>query len=143
MSKHEFSSEEAKEAQLKSANARSENAKRRGAIRDLAKQVSVSEVLSQNELDMNLTNEQKLEIKMHFLKAVLAPLAIDAQRHGHKLIEMVAQSEVDEMMKETSSKQEASLSGDKLSLYDALSSGVIDANRISIDDVNLIRGFVQ
>ncbi|MGR5138554.1 hypothetical protein [Vibrio jasicida] len=143
MSKHEFSSEEAKAAQLKSASARSENARRRAELRALAKQVSLNEVLSQNELDINLTNEQKLEIKMYFLKAVLAPLALDAQRHNHKLIEMLMQSELDEILREQPSKQDINLTGNKMSVYEAIRAGVIDEQRISIDDVNTLRGFVQ
>ncbi len=138
-----FDAESGKEAQLLSAKSRSENARRRNEIKAMTKQVALSELLSEQGLDMNLTNEQKLEIKMHFLKAVLAPLAIDSQRHNHKLIEMVVQSELDEILKEQPSKQDISLTGEKMSIQQALKSGLIDDSRISLDDLNFLRMYVQ
>ncbi|HDY7737137.1 TPA: hypothetical protein RQJ91_000670 [Vibrio vulnificus] len=143
MSKHEFNSEEAKAAQLKSAEARSLNAKRRGEVKALAQQLSLNEMIKDNGLDVSLTNEQKLEIKMHFLKNVLAPLAIDTQRHNHKLVEMVAQNELDEILKEQPTKQDISLTSEKMSIQQAMKSGLIDESRVSIDDLNFLRGFIQ
>lgn len=143
MSKHEFNSEEAKAAQLKSAEARSLNAKRRAEVKALAQQLSLNEMIKENGLDVSLTNEQKLEIKMHFLKNVLAPLAIDTQRHNHKLAEMVAQNELDEILKEQPTKQDISLTGEKMSIQQAMKSGLIDESRVSIDDLNFLRGFIQ
>ncbi len=143
MNRHEFSSEEAKQAQLKSAEARSQNAKRRAEVKALAQQFSLNEMVKESGLDVTLTNEQKLEIKMHFLKRALAPLAIDVQRHNHKLLEMVAQNELDEILREQPSKQDISLTGEKMSLQQAIKSGLIDDSRISTDDVNFLRMFVQ
>ncbi|HAT8506066.1 TPA: hypothetical protein I7217_16895 [Vibrio vulnificus] len=143
MSKHEFNSEEAKAAQLKSAEARSLNAKRRAEVKALAQQFSLNEAIRESGLDVSLTNEQKLEIKMHFLKNVLAPLAIDTQRHNHKLVEMVAQNELDEILKEQPTKQDISLTSEKMSIQQAMKSGLIDDSRISIDDLNFLRGFIQ
>ncbi|HDY7993856.1 TPA: hypothetical protein ACGUON_000712 [Vibrio vulnificus] len=143
MSKHEFNSEEAKAAQLKSAEARSLNAKRRAEVKAFAKQLSLNEMIKDNGLDVSLTNEQKLEIKMHFLKNVLAPLAIDVQRHNHKLVEMVAQNELDEILKEQPTQQDIRLTSEKMSIQQAMKSGMIDESRISIDDLNFLRGFVQ
>ncbi|MFA4726324.1 hypothetical protein [Vibrio vulnificus] len=143
MSKHEFNSEEAKAAQLKSAEARSLNAKRRAEVKALAQQLSLNEMIKDNGLDVSLTNEQKLEIKMHFLKNVLAPLAIDTQRHNHKLVEMVAQNELDEILKEQPTQQDIRLTSEKMSIQQAMKSGMIDESRISIDDLNFLRGFVQ
>lgn len=143
MSKHEFNSEEAKAAQLKSAEARSLNAKRRAEVKALAQQFSLNEAIRESGLDVSLTNEQKLEIKMHFLKSVLAPLAIDTQRHNHKLVEMVAQNELDEILKEQPTKQDISLTSEKMSIQQAMKSGLIDDSRISIDDLNFLRGFIQ
>ncbi|HDY7528526.1 TPA: hypothetical protein RQJ59_001784 [Vibrio vulnificus] len=143
MSKHEFNSEEAKAAQLKSAEARSLNAKRKAEVKAFAQQLSLNEMIKDNGLDVSLTNEQKLEIKMHFLKNVLAPLAIDTQRHNHKLVEMVAQNELDEILKEQPTKQDISLTGEKMSIQQAIKAGLIDDSRISIDDLNFLRGFIQ
>lgn len=143
MSKHEFNSEEAKAAQLKSAEARSLNAKRRAEVKAFAQQLSLNEMIKDNGLDVSLTNEQKLEIKMHFLKNVLAPLAIDVQRHNHKLVEMVAQNELDEILKEQPTQQDIRLTSEKMSIQQAMKSGMIDESRISIDDLNFLRGFVQ
>ena len=143
MSKHEFNSEEAKAAQLKSAEARSLNAKRRAEVKALAQQLSLNEMIKENGLNVSLTNEQKLEIKMHFLKNALAPLAIDAQRHNHKLVEMVAQNELDEILREQPTKQDISLTGEKMSIQQAMKSGLIDESRVSIDDLNFLRGSIQ
>ncbi|WP_210472621.1 hypothetical protein [Vibrio crassostreae] len=137
-----FDAESGKKAQLLSAKSRSENAQRRNELKAIAK-VSLSELLSEHGLDVNLNNEQKLEVKMHFLKHVLAPLAVDAQRHNHKLVEMVVQQELDEMLKESPSKQDIKVSGEKMSLVDALKSGVVDDSRISLEDINFLRGYIQ
>ncbi|PMO04337.1 hypothetical protein BCT19_01245 [Vibrio splendidus] len=137
-----FDAESGKKAQLLSAKSRSENAQRRNELKAIAK-VSLSELLSEHGLDVSLTNEQKLEVKMHFLKQVLAPLAVDTQRHNHKLVEMVVQQELDEMLKESPSKQDIKVSGEKMSLVDALKSGVVDDSRISLEDINFLRGYVQ
>lgn len=100
-------------------------------------------ILEDNCLDVNLTNEQRLEIKIHFLKSVLAPLVVDEQKHNHRVIEMLLQNELDEMLKAEPSKQELKVSGEKMSVYDVIRAGVIDEQRISIVDVNTLRGFVQ
>ncbi|EOX4831354.1 hypothetical protein ACG9VV_000870 [Vibrio alginolyticus] len=104
MSKHEFNSEEAKDAQLKSASARTQNANRRKELRELFKKTPLMTILEDNCLDVNLTNEQRLEIKIHFLKSVLAPLVIDEQKQNHRVIEMLLQNELDEMLKAEPSK---------------------------------------
>ncbi|MDC5812836.1 hypothetical protein OPW07_24250 [Vibrio europaeus] len=143
MSKHEWNSEEAKQAQLKGAKSRSENAKRRREVMALARKVSLKDLMDSQELNVNLNNEQKAEIKMHFLKAAMVGLAIENSKHQNKVTEMCVQNELDEMLKEQPSKRDISISGDKLSVADAIKSGLIDETRISLEDVNHLRMFVQ
>ncbi|MFA1571660.1 hypothetical protein A152_0021855 [Vibrio tasmaniensis 1F-187] len=90
---------------------------------------------------MNLKNEQKAEIKIHVLKSALTLLAHEKIKHKNKLVEMCVQNELEEILKQQPEKQINLTSG--MSVYEALKAGVLDEDRVSIDDLNLLRGFIS
>ncbi|MEZ8168148.1 MULTISPECIES: hypothetical protein [unclassified Vibrio] len=136
-----FNTDSAKEAQLKSADKRSENTRRRKELLSLASDFSLSDLFSENELNVNLKNEQKAEIKIHVLKSALTLLAHEKIKHKNKLVEMCVQNELEEILKQQPEKQINLTSG--MSVYEALKAGVLDEDRVSIDDLNLLRGFIS
>ncbi|EHY1122954.1 hypothetical protein K2V14_003953 [Vibrio vulnificus] len=145
--KHEYNSETAEKARLKGLEVRRERAKEREQRKQealqLIKQKSMAELVDELKINVNLSNEAKQEIYGYLLKALIDVEIVETAKHRFKTEQMFTKHELDELLKEQPNKQDINVSGEKMSLIDALKSGVIDDSRISIDDVNTLRMFVQ
>lgn len=145
--KHEYNSETAEKARLKGLEVRRERAKereqRKQEVLELIKSKTLTELVDELKLNINMGNEVKQEVYAYLLKALIDVEIVEKAKHRFKTEQMFTKFELDELLKEQPSKQDIKVSGEKMSLIDALKSGVIDDSRISIDDVNTLRMFVQ
>ncbi|ELS0753747.1 hypothetical protein QQ213_003555 [Vibrio vulnificus] len=145
--KHEYNSETAEKARLKGLEVRRERAKereqRKQEVLELIKSKTLIELVDELNINIGMSNEVKQDIYAYLLKALIDVEIIEKAKHRFKTEQMFTKFELDELLKEQPSKQDIKVSGEKISLIDALKSGVIDDSRISIDDVNTLRMFVQ
>lgn len=145
--KHEFNSETAEEARLKGLEVRRERAKareqRKQEVLELIKQKSMSELVEELQIKVGMSNEVKQDIYAYLLKALIDVEIVEKAKHKFKTEQMFTKFELDEMLKEQPAKQDISLTGQKMSLKEALKSELIDESRISLDDVNMLRMYVQ
>lgn len=145
--KHEYNSETAEKARLKGLEVRRERAKereqRKQEVLELIKSKTLTELVDELKINVNIGNEVKQDVYAYLLKALIDVEIVEKAKHRFKTEQMFTKFELDELLKEQPSKQDIKVSGEKMSLIDALKSGVIDDSRISIDDVNTLRTFVQ
>lgn len=145
--KHEYNSETAEKARLKGLEVRRERAKereqRKQEVLELIKSKTLIELVDELNINIGMSNEVKQDIYAYLLKALIDVEIVEKAKHRFKTEQMFTKFELDELLKEQPSKQDIKVSGEKMSLIDALKSGVIDDSRISIDDVNTLRMFVQ
>ncbi|PTP81146.1 hypothetical protein [Vibrio splendidus] len=145
--KHEYNSETAEKARLKGLEVRRERAKereqRKQEVLEMIKSKTLTELVDELNINVGMSNEVKQDIYAYLLKAMIDVEVVEKARHRFKTERMFTKFELDELLKEQPSKQDIKVSGEKMSLIDALKSGVIDDSRISIDDVNTLRMFVQ
>lgn len=145
--KHEYNSETAEKARLKGLEVRRERAKereqRKQEVLELIKSKTLTELVDELNINIGMSNEVKQDIYAYLLKALIDVEIVEKAKHRFKTEQMFTKFELDELLKEQPSKQDIKVSGEKMSLIDALKSGVIDDSRISIDDVNTLRMFVQ
>ncbi|CAH1602468.1 conserved hypothetical protein [Vibrio jasicida] len=146
-SRHKWSSETAKQAQEKSVQSRLESnalkAKLRQEALQLIKQKSMAELVDELKINVNIGNEVKQDIYAYLLKALIDVEIVETAKHRFKTEQMFTKHELDELLKEQPTKQDISLTGERMSIQQAMKSGVIDDSRISIDDLNFLRTFVQ
>ena len=145
--KHEYNSETAEKARLKGLEVRREKAKereqRKQEVLELIKSKTLTELVDELNINIGMSNEVKQDIYAYLLKALIDVEIVEKAKHRFKTEQMFTKFELDELLKEQPSKQDIKVSGEKMSLIDALKSGVIDDSRISIDDVNTLRMFIQ
>lgn len=145
--KHEYNSDTAEKARLKGLEVRRERAKEREQRKqealELIKSKTLTELVNELKISVNIGNEVKQDVYAYLLKALIDVEIVEKAKHRFKTEQMFTKFELDELLKEQPSKQDIKVSGEKMSLIDALKSGVIDDSRISIDDVNTLRMFVQ
>lgn len=145
--KHEYNSETAEKARLKGLEVRRERAKEREKLKtealELIKQKTLSELVDELNINIGMNNEVKQDIYAYLLKALIDVEIIEKAKHRFKTEQMFTKYELDELLKEQPSKQDIKVSGDKMSIVDALKSGLIDESRVSIDDLNFLRMYVQ
>ncbi|HFQ5108732.1 TPA: hypothetical protein ACGUT0_002293 [Vibrio vulnificus] len=145
--KHEYNSETAEKARLKGLEVRRERAKereqRKQEVLELIKSKTLTELVDELKINVNMGNEVKQDLYAYLLKALIDVEIVEKAKHRFKTEQMFTKFELDELLKEQPSKQDIKVSGEKMSLIDALKSGVIDDSRISIDDVNTLRMYVQ
>ncbi|ELX4199066.1 hypothetical protein [Vibrio vulnificus] len=145
--KHEYNSETAEKARLKGLEVRRERAKEREKLKtealELIKQKTLSELVDELNINIGMNNEVKQDIYAYLLKALIDVEIVEKAKHRFKTEQMFTKYELDELLKEQPSKQDIKVSGDKMSIVDALKSGLIDESRVSIDDLNFLRMYVQ
>ncbi|WP_010433273.1 hypothetical protein [Vibrio cyclitrophicus] len=145
--KHEYNSETAEKARLKGLEVRRERAKereqRKQEVLELIKSKTLTKLVDELNINVGMSNEVKQDIYAYLLKAMIDVEIVEKAKHRFKTEQMFTKFELDELLKEQPNKQDIKVSGEKMSLIDALKSGVIDDSRISIDDVNTLRMFVQ
>ncbi|HCG9204198.1 TPA: hypothetical protein NJ621_004173 [Vibrio parahaemolyticus] len=145
--KHEYNSETAEKARLKGLEVRRERAKEREKLKtealELIKQKTLSELVDELNINIGMNNEVKQDIYAYLLKALIDVEIVEKAKHRFKTEQMFTKYELDELLKEQPSKQDIKVSGDKISIVDALKSGLIDESRVSIDDLNFLRMYVQ
>ncbi|GAB7224768.1 hypothetical protein VoSk93_39870 [Vibrio owensii] len=145
--KHEYNSETADKARLKGLEVRRERAKereqRKQEVLELIKSKTLTELVDELKIDINMGNEVKQDVYAYLLKALIDVEVVEKAKHRFKTEQLFTKYELAELLKEQPSKQDINLTGEKMPLIDALKSGLIDDSRISIDDVNTLRMFVQ
>lgn len=146
-SQYRWDSGAAKQAQEKSVQSRLENSRLKAKLKQealkLIKQKSMTELVDELKINVNLSNEAKQEIYGYLLKALIDVEIVEKAKHRFKTEQMFTKHELDELLKEQPNKQDINISGEKMSVQQAIKSGVIDDSRISIDDLNFLRTFVQ
>ncbi|EMC8460730.1 hypothetical protein K6754_23815 [Vibrio alginolyticus] len=147
--KHEFNSETAEKARLKGLEVRRERAKERERrkleVLELIKSKTLTELVEELKINVNIGNEVKQEVHAYLLKALIDVEVTEKAKHRFKIEQLFTKFELDELLKESPSKQDISINraGEKLSIKQALQSGLIDSERVSLDDLNFLRGFVS
>ncbi|MCF5844240.1 hypothetical protein [Aeromonas veronii] len=145
--KHEYNSESADKARLKGLEVRRERAKEREKrkleVLELIKSKTLAELVDELKIDINMGNEVKQDVYSYLLKALIDVEVVEKAKHRFKTEQLFTKHELDELLKEQPSKQDINITGEKMSVADALKSGLIDESRISIDDVNMLRMYVQ
>ncbi|ENM5843202.1 hypothetical protein V4V60_003346 [Vibrio mimicus] len=146
-SPHRWDSEQARQAQEKSVVSRKENSTYKAKLKtealELIKQKTLSELVDELNINIGMNNEVKQDIYAYLLKALIDVEVVEKAKHRFKTEQMFTKHELDELLKEQPSKQDIKVSGDKMSIVDALKSGLIDESRVSIDDLNFLRMYVQ
>ena len=148
-SQHRWDSEAAKEAQEKSVASRKENSAYKAKLKkealELIKQKTMNELVEELNVNVSMSNEVKQEIYAYLMKAIIDVEVVEKAKHRFKTEQLFTKHELDEIQKESPSKQDININatGEKLSIKQALQSGLIDSERVSLDDLNLLRGFVS
>ncbi|ELC9716787.1 hypothetical protein QX995_002163 [Vibrio vulnificus] len=145
--KHEYNSETAEKARLKGLEVRRERAKereqRKQEVLELIKSKTLTELVDELKLNINMGNEVKQDVYAYLLKALIDVEIVEKAKHRFKTEQMFTKFELDELLKEQPSKQDISLNSEKMTVQQAIKSGLIDDTRISLDDLNFLRMFVQ
>ncbi|HAS6346757.1 hypothetical protein CGJ43_00050 [Vibrio parahaemolyticus] len=90
-----FDTDSARAAQALSAQVRKENTRKRRELMSLVKETDFAKLLTE-QLNVNLTNEQKAAIKSEVMTKLMVGLTLEQQRHKNKLVEMCVKQELDE-----------------------------------------------
>ncbi|ELP6122754.1 hypothetical protein QTV43_003990 [Vibrio vulnificus] len=145
--KHEYNSETAEKARLKGLEVRRERAKereqRKQEVLELIKSKTLTELVDELKLNINMGNEVKQDVYAYLLKALIDVEIVEKAKHRFKTEQMFTKFELDELLKEQPSKQDISLNSEKMTVQQAIKSGLIDDTRISLDDLNFLRMFLQ
>ncbi|MFS1420511.1 hypothetical protein BCU26_016695 [Vibrio splendidus] len=142
-----ITNDNAVEMQRLSAEARKANNKKRAEARELVKSKGVKALLEEYGVSIDkMTAQQKSEISMHLMTELLSAEHLLKVKHALKLEELDYRHEIETLARINNqalqSMQESNGSATGLTLEQALASGLINKDTISMNDVNVLSLYV-
>ncbi|OEE60122.1 hypothetical protein [Vibrio splendidus] len=141
-----ITSENAVEMQKLSAEARKANNKKRAEARELIKSKGVKALLEEYGVSIDkMSAQQKTEISMHLLTELLSAEHLMKLKHSLRLEELDYKHELETLAKlnnQVLQVNQPSEGATGLSIEQALASGLINKDTISMNDVNVLSLYV-